>query len=160
MASVVGRQGIGVSFQAEAHASAISVTPLRDPALFPPAAVELLERALFEIEREHGSEHASTVEARTRLAIVLQHRGRVAEALPLFEEVLAQRERLQGASAPETLLARYRLALAFRDAGSHRRAAILLAGMGDEVERVLDAGHPLAIASRQLSTELWGMPGC
>lgn len=139
---------------------ALSVTELREPVCFPPAAVELLEWTLGEAERVHGREDAETVALRRRLALVLQGRGRVTEALPLFEHVLARQERVQGVSAPDTLEARYELALALRDVGRPGRAVTMLAGAVDEVERVLGAGHALALASRELFAQLQRSEGC
>lgn len=144
-----------MSYESDAQRSAgVSVTELRDPATFPPAAVVMFERTLEEFGRLYGRDHPRTVEVRRELAVVLQGRGRVDEALQLLSEVLRQHERRLGESAPDTLAARYELALALSVAGRPGRAKTVLADAAGQLERALGADHVLAVASRELLADL------
>ena len=89
-------------------------------------AVVFCRRAVEDLIAAHGERHASTIDAKRKLASLLHDTGDMASAEPLYREVLEVRQTTLGATAPETLSSTVDLAMAYRDRGDLAAAEPLL----------------------------------
>ncbi|MBC6461976.1 tetratricopeptide repeat protein [Actinomadura sp. HBU206391] len=79
-----------------------------------------LKAAVAAGERELGTEHPGTLDARVRLALGYRESERDEEALLEPEEVVAVRDRALGPDHPDTLDVRHELALTYFHVGTPR----------------------------------------
>ena len=106
-----------------------------------------LERAVQTAKRVLGEDDTETVTAVHRLANVLWHQDRLAEAKPLYEDVIARRTRLLGADHRDSLKAKFDLASLYMVQGRWAEAEPLATAVLDVQRRVLGSEHNDTLAS-------------
>jgi tetratricopeptide (TPR) repeat protein len=111
-------------------------------------AIPLFEQILAEQERHLGPDHPDAIRSRNNLADLYRSSGQIAEAIPLLRQILVARER-QDVDHPSTLAVRNNLATAYRNTGQSTQAVPLYEQNLAACERLLGAGHPHTVTTRQ-----------
>ena len=111
-------------------------------------AIAVGEPLIANLERQLGSNHPDTLNARNSLAAAYLAAGRVTDAIPLFEKTLPIFQRQLGPDHPDTLTAQNNLASAYQDAGRVAEAIQLYKLNVTERERLLGPDHTGTLNSR------------
>jgi tetratricopeptide (TPR) repeat protein len=126
-----------------------AVACLNDLGDYPAQAISIGQELAADSERILGTDHPSTVAARSNLANAYREAGRAAEAIVLHEQTLANREQVLGGDYPDTAAARSNLTSAYREAGRAAEAIALYQRILADRERILGGDHPSTAAARK-----------
>lgn len=103
---------------------------------------ESLRRTMATFEKALGLEHADTLEAVHRLAVVTRYKGKYDEAESLCKQALAGREKVLGTEHPDTLMTINNFAIIYEMKGKYDEAESLYRRALAGQEKVLGTEHP------------------